>query len=89
MNRLLARLFSSNSRALFRFSAILFLVYALVGISPVSAQGHQMQDMYPTKMGAEKRDKDLKCTGDFKMGGDWMPCKNIGDYEKSVDKEKR
>jgi len=66
MNRLLARLFSSNSRALFRFSAILFLVYALLGISPVSAQGHQMQDMYPTKMGAEKRDKDLKCTGDFK-----------------------
>ena len=89
MNRLLAHLFSSNSRALFRFSAILFLVYALLGISPVSAQGHQMQDMYPTKMGAEKRDKDLKCTGDFKMGGDWMPCKNIGDYEKSVDKEKR
>jgi hypothetical protein len=89
MNRLLVHLFSSESRVLFRFSAILFLVYALLGISRVSAQGHQMHDMYPTKMGAEKRDKDLKCTGDFKMGGDWMPCKNIGDYEKSVDKEKR
>jgi hypothetical protein len=45
--------------------------------------------MYPSKTGADKRDKELKCTGDFKMGGDWMPCKNMGDYEKSVNKQKK
>jgi hypothetical protein len=48
-----------------------------------------MQDMYPSKAAADKRDKDLRCTGDFKMGGDWMPCKNMENYEKSVNKEKR
>ena len=31
----------------------------------------------------------FKETGDFKMGGDWMPCKNMGDYEKSVNQQKK
>ena len=48
-----------------------------------------MQDMYQSKAAADKRDKELKCTGDFKMGGDWMPCKSMGDYEKSINTEKR
>jgi hypothetical protein len=48
-----------------------------------------MQDMYPSKAAADKRDKELKCTGDFKMGGDWMPCKSMGDYEKSINTDKR
>ena len=69
--------------------SILFLLFALARIPPASAQSHQMQDMYPSKAGADQRDKDLKCTGDFKMDGDWMPCKNVADYEKSVNKQKK
>ena len=70
-------------------SSAFILVFVLAGIPSVTAQVHQMQDMYPSKTGADKRDKELKCTGDFKMGGDWMPCKTMGEYEKSINKEKR
>ena len=89
MNRLTALKSSLGIGALLSLPSILLLLFALAGIPPATAQEHQMHDMYPSKAGADKRDKELKCTGDFKMGGDWMPCKNIGDYEKSVNKEKQ
>ena len=69
--------------------SVVFLLFSLAGVPSATAQGHQMHDMYPSKAGADKRDKELNCTGDFKMGGEWMPCKNMGDYEKSVNKEKK
>ena len=81
--------FSLEIAPLIGLSSIFILVCALVGIPSGTAQERQMQDMYPTKAGADKRDKELKCKGDFKMGGDWMPCKSLGDYEKSMNKEKR
>ena len=47
----------------------------------------QANDMFPTKPAAEKRAKDLKCSGAFAMGSEWMPCKNFDVYEKAVKKE--
>lgn len=89
MNRLSALHSSLKIGPLIGFPSIIFLLFALAGIPSATAQNHQMHDMYPSKAGADKRDKELKCTGDFKMGGDWMPCKNMGDYEKSVNKQKK
>ena len=43
--------------------------------------------MFPTKAAAEKRAKELKCSGAFAMGSDWMPCKSFDVYEKAVKKE--
>ena len=89
MKPLLPESFSLEIGSLISLSSAFVLVYALAGIPSVTAQEHQIQDMYPSKAGADKRDKELKCTGDFKMGGDWMPCKSMGDYEKSINTDKR
>jgi hypothetical protein len=51
---------------------------------PVRAQAN---DMFPTKAAAERRAKELKCTGAFAMGKEWMPCKDFPTYEKAVSKE--
>lgn len=44
--------------------------------------------MFPSQTTAEQRAKELKCSGAFAMGKDWMPCQNFGGYEKAVSKEK-
>jgi hypothetical protein len=49
--------------------------------SPTQAQAN---DMFPTKAAAEQRAKELKCSGSFAMGGEWMPCQNLERYEKAV-----
>lgn len=54
-----------------------------LGPNPVQAQAN---DMFPTKAAAEKRAKELKCSGAFAMGSEWMPCKNFDVYEKAVKK---
>ena len=54
------------------------------GLNAVHAQAN---DMFPTKAAAEKRAKQLKCSGAFAMGSEWMPCKNLDAYEKAVKKE--
>ena len=64
----------------------LFAPLALFTISLGVAHA-QANDMFPTKAAAEKRAKELKCTGAFAMGGKWMPCKNFDSYEKAVKKE--
>ena len=48
----------------------------------------QAFDMFPSKAAAEKRAKELNCSGAFAMGKEWMPCKNFDAYEKAVSKEK-
>lgn len=50
---------------------------------PVQAQAN---DMFPTKAAAQQRAKELKCTGAFPMGKEWMPCKDFATYEKAVSK---
>lgn len=47
----------------------------------------QANDMFPTKASAEKRAKELKCSGAFAMGKEWMPCKDFDAYEKAIRKE--
>jgi len=51
---------------------------------PVQAQAN---DMFPTKAAAQQRAKELKCSGAFPMGKEWMPCKNFATYQKAVSKE--
>ncbi|MFN7678238.1 MAG: DUF3721 domain-containing protein [Cyanobacteriota bacterium] len=53
-------------------------------VSPSAwAQNH---DMFPTKAAALQRAKQLQCAGAFQMGKDWMPCKDLATYEKTVRK---
>jgi hypothetical protein len=88
LTRQLSMDFHLFANRLIRVSANLIFAYLLTGIHSGIAQGNQMNDMYKDKNEAESRDKGLKCTGEFKMDGAWMPCKNIEDYEKSVEKKK-
>lgn len=66
----------------------LFCLFALL-LSPgvVTSARAQTNDMFPTKAAALKRAKELKCTGTFAMGSEWMPCKDFATYEKAVRKE--
>lgn len=66
-----------------RFGLVSLLLSALLA-PPVLAQDN---DMFPTKAAALQRAKELKCTGAFAMGKDWMPCKDFATYEKAVRKE--
>jgi hypothetical protein len=60
------------------------LALLVLGIEAAHAQAN---DMFPSRAAAEKRAKELKCTGAFAMGSEWMPCKNFDVYEKAVKKE--
>jgi hypothetical protein len=60
------------------------LAILALGLNAVHAQAN---DMFQTKAAAEKRAKQLKCSGAFAMGSEWMPCKNFDAYEKAVKKE--
>jgi hypothetical protein len=44
--------------------------------------------MFASRAAAEQRAKELKCSGAFEMGKDWMPCQNFDGYQKAVSKEK-
>lgn len=48
---------------------------ALTALTHAPAQAH-MHGMYATKAEAEKRAAQLKCSGTFAMGNQWMPCAN-------------
>lgn len=67
--------------------ALLLLLSTGLGLVPGAARA-QANDMFPSKAAAEKRAKELKCSGAFAMGKQWMPCQNIDVYEKAVSKEK-
>ncbi|MFM7264775.1 MAG: hypothetical protein ACKOZW_04115 [Cyanobium sp.] len=43
--------------------------------------------MFPTKAAAERRAQELRCSGAFAMGKEWMPCRDFANYEKAVSKE--
>jgi hypothetical protein len=34
-----------------------------------------------------KRAKQLKCSGAFAMGSQWMPCKDLQSYEQAIKKQ--
>ncbi len=52
------------------------------------AQTQASSDMFATRAAAEKRAQELKCSGAFAMGDQWMPCKDLGSYEKAVSTKK-
>ncbi|MEB3261062.1 MAG: hypothetical protein VKP63_10595, partial [Cyanobacteriota bacterium] len=60
-----------------RFCLVSLLLSALLA-PPVLAQEN---DMFPTKAAALKRAKELKCSGAFVMGNDWMPCRDFATYQ--------
>lgn len=71
-----------------RFSLLQASLAASVLISagstiPAKAQAN---DMFPTKATAQQRAKELKCSGAFPMGKEWMPCKDFAAYEQAVSK---
>jgi hypothetical protein len=69
-----------------RLACIILLLAGAV-LTPTVARA-QVNDMFPSKASAEKRAKELKCSGAFAMGKKWMPCQNFDVYEKAVSKEK-
>ncbi len=72
------------SSAFVRLCCLAPLLLSAVVTPPVQAQDN---DMFPSKAAALKRAKELKCTGTFAMGNEWMPCKDFATYEKAVRKE--
>ncbi|MEA5391704.1 DUF3721 domain-containing protein [Cyanobium gracile UHCC 0139] len=64
-----------------------FLLLSGIVLAPMAASA-QDYDMFPSKAAAEQRAKELKCSGVFAMGKDWMPCQNFDAYQKAVSKEK-
>ena len=66
----------------------LALITPLALLAPGSGIAHaQANDMFPTKAAAEHRARELKCSGAFPMGDEWMPCKNFDAYEHALKKE--
>jgi hypothetical protein len=59
--------------------ALLLSAGACLSAGVVRAQAN---DMFPSKAAAEKRAKELQCSGAFAMGKDWMPCRNFDVYQK-------
>jgi hypothetical protein len=52
------------------------------------AQTNTSSDMFPTRAAAEKRAQQLKCSGAFAMGDQWMPCQDLSSYEKVITTKK-
>jgi hypothetical protein len=79
--------FTSFSRHSVNPIALALLLSAGVALAPGAARA-QAYDMFPSKAAAEQRAKELKCSGAFAMGKDWMPCQDFDVYQKAVSKEK-
>ena len=79
--------FSSFSRHSVNPIALALLLSAGVDLASGAARA-QANDMFASKAAAEQRAKELKCSGAFAMGKDWMPCQNFDGYQKAVSKEK-
>ncbi|MCP9915577.1 DUF3721 domain-containing protein [Cyanobium sp. ATX 6F1] len=62
-------------------------VAALVLLGANGAQA-QANDMFPTRSTAETHARELRCSGSFAMGREWMPCASFEAYQKAVSKEK-
>jgi hypothetical protein len=66
------------------FTALGLIAPLAVLVLGFEAAYAQANDMFPTKAAAEKRAKDLKCSGAFAMGSEWMPCTSFEAYEKEL-----
>ncbi len=69
-------------------SAVVSLLAPLVILQLGSSVAYaQVNDMFPTKAAAEQRAKQLKCSGAFAMGNDWMPCANERAFHAALQTE--
>jgi hypothetical protein len=71
-------------KALLVWGLIMPVLVVCAAGSTVKAQAG---DMFPTKADALKRAKELKCSGAFAMGTQWMPCKDLDSYEQAIKKQ--
>jgi hypothetical protein len=71
-------------KTLLKLSLMATLAVLGTTASPVQAQ---TGDMFPNKAAALKRAKELKCSGAFAMGSQWMPCKDLQSYEQAIKKQ--
>ena len=70
-------------------SLALSFITSLAFLAGVPKVAHaQANDMFSTKAAAEQRAKQLKCSGAFSMGSEWMPCSNFDAYEKALKNDK-
>ncbi|MGB7564294.1 MAG: DUF3721 domain-containing protein [Prochlorococcaceae cyanobacterium] len=67
--------------------ALALLLSAGAVLAPSAARA-QANDMFPSRAAAEQRARELKCSGVFAMGKEWMPCQNFEVYEKALSKQK-
>jgi hypothetical protein len=44
--------------------------------------------MFATRAAAEQRAQQLKCSGAFAMGDQWIPCQDLNSYEKAISTKK-
>jgi hypothetical protein len=72
---------------LFSTLRIFLVASLLIGVGSAIPVQAQANDMFPSKAAAEQRARELRCTGAFPMGKEWMPCKDFATYEKAVSKE--
>jgi hypothetical protein len=49
---------------------------------------HGRQPMFATRAAAEMRAQQLKCSGAFAIGDQWMPCQQLNSYKKAVSAKK-
>jgi len=71
-------------KALLGLSLISQLLVLGASASRVEAQAG---DMFPNKAEALKRAKQLKCSGAFAMGSQWMPSQDLARYEQAIKKQ--
>ena len=68
----------------------------LVGMGPIRidqsrwsiAQAPKESTMFPSKDLAEKKAKQLGCSGAHAMGAEWMPCSSMDEYVRAYAKSK-
>ena len=68
------------------FTLVLIAPLALLAIHRPAVHA-RANDMYPTRAAAEKRAKELNCSGAFAMGRDWMPCRTFETYQRAIQKK--
>lgn len=69
-------------------SLLASLITSLIALPGLMPPAHaQTDDMFPTRAAAEKRARELNCTGAFAMGSEWMPCTNFDRYTEALKKK--
>lgn len=67
------------------------LVIILTTVFMITANTEQAiahgKGLYPTKEAAEKRAKELNCSGTHENNGKWMPCQDEADLHRAMRRQ--